>query len=203
MYELDKVAQSGNYRLPENQMPVNNNGVVNLSKGIVYDIYTIPTSFSVTISSTNAGTAKTVYAFNTDVLNAAVTDNGGGAGTIVTTYGDGFSGRVYNRLTEGGNAAHGVRMKGLITQVTNYTSGAQTATAYNTLQMQLLCANGEGGTTPVPINPGEAVRNVSNQVGILTVVKEFYLNGLNQLSFSLPINTIIALTLITEKGSLG
>jgi hypothetical protein len=177
-------------------------GVINLSNGVVYDIFTIPTSFTASISSDNEANSvsKTVYLFNTDVLNAAVTDNGSGADSIVTTYGDGFSGRVYDAYLKSANNGRGIKMLGFTVIATNYTSGDQTGTAFPTMNLTLISANGQGGAIPIPFDLSEAFRNTQYLSGTLTVVKEFYLNSLCQLQYLQPKNTAFAWTFFTEAS---
>lgn len=176
-----------------------NAGVANLSNGTVFNLFTIPTSFSWTVSSTDAGAATTVYGFNNNVLNAAVTNNGGGAGTIVNTYGDGFTGKVYENYARSANGGMGVKILAMTIESTNYTSGAQT-TPFSTLAFNIIAANGQGSVIPIPVNLQEAVRNTQYQSGILTVKKPFYLNALTQLSLLMPINTKLVITLFTEAS---
>lgn len=179
-------------------------GVVNVSGGKIYDIYTVPPVLNFTTASNNGGGAGTVtqYIFNTSVLNPAVTTNGSGAGSITNTYGDGFSGRVYDSLLSNANGGSGVFIKGFTIQSTTTSTGAQISTPFNTLQMNIQNANGQGGSTPVPVDVTAAIRNNQFQVGILTVVFPFTLNGLNQISLSLPANTTFSFTFTTENGSL-
>lgn len=178
-------------------------GVVNVSGGKVYDIFTIPPVMNFTSISDNGSGAATVtqYVFNNTTLNAAVTTNGSGAASIVNTYSDGFAGRVFDAMVASWGNGRGVRIIGFTVQATTTSTGAQTATPYNTLQMQVLNANGQGGSTPVPIDVNAAIRNTQFQVGILTVKSDFTLNTLNQISYSQPANTTLAWTFTTEMGS--
>jgi hypothetical protein len=188
-----------------NNSPANNTaGIVNLSGGKVYDIFTIPPvmTFS-TVSNAGTGAATvTQYIFNGTTMSAAVTTNGSGAASIVNTYGDGYTGKVYDAAITSWNQGRGVRIKGFTIQSTTTSTGAQTATPFATLQMQILNANAQGGATPVPVDVTAAQRNTQFQVGTLTVISEFYLNTLNQVSVSLPANTTFVFTFTTENGTL-
>ncbi len=179
-------------------------GTVNLSGGVIYDIFTIPSSFTFTAASNNGGGGGTVsiYIFNNTNMTSLVTDNGSGAGSITNTFGDGYTGGIYQQIQRSANKGKGPKIRGIITQAITTSSGAQIATPYATMQMQVLYANGEGGATPVPINMQEALRNVSNQVGILSVVKGFYLNAVAQIKCQLPVNTTFSFIFITESGVL-
>ncbi len=183
----------------------NGSGVINLNAaGVIYDMFTIPTSLTFSSSSASGGSAATItqYIFNDTVMSPLVTDNGSGANSVTNTYGDGYSGRIYTQLLRSAKNAKGVRIKGFTLQITTASTGAQNASALNTMQMQILYANGQGGATPVPINVSEALRNVQQQVGIFTVVKEFYLNAVSQISYSNPVNTAFNFIFVTETGSL-
>lgn len=178
-------------------------GVKDLSNGKVINMFPIPSNFNVTISSNNGGSAesKTMYLFNESFLNASPTTNGSGANSIVTTYGDGFSGRVYEQYIKLANAVRGIRFNGFTVVATNYTSGAQIATPFTTMNLSLQICNGQGGRIPVQIDLNEAVRNTQYQVGTLTIVKPVYLNALSQFELTLPINTTLAFTFFTDKAS--
>lgn len=180
----------------------NNAGITNLSGGVVFNVYTIPTSLTWSVSSNNAtgsGTV-TVYGFNNNVLNSAVVNNGAGADSIANTYGDGFSGKVYENYFRSANAGQGMRILGMTIEATNYTSGSQVSSVFSTMSLNIIAANGQGSTIPLPVNLQEAVRNTQYQSGILTIKKDFYLNSLTQLSLSLPKDTKLVFTLFTDAS---
>ncbi len=176
-----------------------NQGVINLSKGITYDVYLIPTSLTYSVTSTNAGAANTtIFAFNNNVLNALVTVNSGGvAASIVNTFGDGFSGKVYEQYFRSANQGKGIKIIGFTLQITTL-AGVATPAAFSTLAMTILSTNGYGQNVPVSIDMNQALRNTQFNSGMLTLAYNFYLNSLTQISMSLPINTSLTLTLFTE-----
>lgn len=179
-----------------------NTGVTTLSNK-TYDIFAVPPVLNYSTSS-NAGASYatvTQYIFNNNVLNAAVTTNGSGAASIVNTYGDGFTGKVYENGFRSWNGGRGIMIKGFTLSVTNYTSGAQIGTYFNTLAFTLLSANFQGSTTNVPIDVSAAITNTQQQVGIISPRQSFYLNAGSQISISLPGNTIMAFTFFTETSS--
>lgn len=180
-----------------------NAGITNLTNGVVYNVFPIPATFTWTVYSNNAtgAVATTVYGFNNNVMNAAVTTNGSGAASIVNTYGDGFSGKIYENYARSANNGQGVYIKGMTVQSTNYTSGAQTSTPFSTMNLTIITTNGYGASVPVSIDFNEALRNTQYQVGILTIMKAFYLNSLTQLQLSLPANTQLVFTLMTQSAS--
>lgn len=177
-------------------------GVVNLSNGVIYNVFTIPTSFTVTNQSIAGSSAVTVtqYLFNNSVMTAAVTTNGSAANSIVNMYGDGFSGRIYDAYLKSANNGFGIKMNGFTVICTQNSTGDQTSTPFNTLNMNLIAANGQGSVIPIPFDVNEAVRNTQYQVGTLTVNKEFFLSSLTQLSFQLPVDTVFAWTFFTEAS---
>lgn len=179
-------------------------GVVNLTQGKLFDIFTVPPVLSYTSASDNGSGAATVtqYIFNNNVMTAAVTTNGSGAGSIVNTYGDGYTGKIYEQLQRSANGGRGILIKGFTVTSTTTSTGAQYSTAINTMNMQILNANAQGGSTPVPVSVASALRNSQFQVGVYTVAFEFYLNALSQISVSLPANTTFAFQFITQNGSL-
>jgi hypothetical protein len=177
-------------------------GVVNLSNGVVYNIFTIPTSFTVTTQSIAGAGALTVtqYIFNNSVMNAILTNNGKGAASIVNTFGDGFGGRIYDAYLKSANNGFGIKMNGFTVVATVDSTGDQTSTPFNTLNMNLIAANGQGSVIPIPFDVNEAVRNTQYQVGTLTVNKEFFLSSLTQISYSQPADTVFAWTFFTEAS---
>lgn len=180
-----------------------NTGVINLSQGQVMNVNPVPTSFNVTTSSNNGAGAATVtqYLFNESVLNAAKTTNGSGAASIVNTYNDGFSGKVYDQLFKTMNTGQGILMKGLTIQITGYTSGSQIASPFATLAFNVITANGMGSTIPVPIDFSEALRATNFQSGTLTILRPFFFNALSQVQLQLPKDTVISLTLFTQSSN--
>jgi len=206
MQELLMNPNTGRYEVaaPSPSTRQQTPGVVDFTRGKIFDIFTLPPEFTFTTASDNGAGAltKTQYIFNQTTLNAGVTNNGSGANSIVNTYGDGFTGKVYDAVVASWGDGRGVRMKGFTVTSTTTTTGAQIATAINTLQMQILNANGQGGSTPVPITVTAALRNSQYQIGVFTIAFEFVLNTLNQISISQPANTTFAFTFVTETGTL-
>lgn len=181
----------------------NKAGVVNLSNDKVYNVFPIPPELTFTTASDNGagGATVTQNVFNNATLGAAVTTNGGagGAGSIVNTYGDGFAGLVYDQLMRSTNNGMGILIKGFT--VIAEVGGVQSSTPLNSLNLVLQNADGQGNLIPVPMNVSSAIRNTQQQVGTLTVLKAFYLNGLNQIRFSLPQNTTLTWTFFTQASS--
>lgn len=167
-----------------------------------YDIFTIPPVFTFTTASDNGtgAAAATQYIFNNSFYNAADTDNGSGAGSIVNTYGDGFTGKGYEQLLNSANGGHGVLFKGFLIISTTSSSGAQYPTAFTTINFTLLNANLQGSTIDIPFNISSAQNNMQYQSGTLTIDQRFWMNSLNQISVSLPANTTYAFTFYTEES---
>lgn len=187
-----------------------NTGVTNLGRGMVYELYTITTSLSFTTNSAaGSGAVNTKnYIFNNSFLNALVTNNGSGAGSIVSTYGDGFTGKVYEqyfKTCNPGQGTSGIYCKGLFisgftVQITNATSGDATSQGINTLAMNILAQNGEGESIPIAAKLAEAIRNAAFISGTYTVNFAFFINALTQISFVTPPNTNIAFTFFTQAS---
>lgn len=181
----------------------NQQGLSQINTGQIMDAYPMPSSLTTTFSSNNGGGAGTVsmYAFNNSFLTDNPTNNGSGAASVSTTYGDGFSGRVYEQYAKTANMTKGLLITGLTIIATNYTTGAQTSVPFNSINMSLLVQNGFGQTLPFPIRLNEAVRNTQYQTGILTPMVPFYVNCLSQVQLSLPANTIYAITWFTNAST--
>lgn len=179
-----------------------NQGIINLSQGVMFNVFPMPTSLTYSVSSNNGGGAAstTVYGFNNSTLTAAVTTNGSGAASIVNTFGDGLSGRLYTQLASSANAGMGIKILGFTIQATNFTSGVAAPTAFSTLNLTVITQNGYGSTVPQTIDLNQALRNTQYNSGMLTLVYGFYLNSLTQLQMVLPVNTSLVFTLFTEAS---
>lgn len=177
-----------------------NTGVSNLSNGITYEIFTIPTSLTFTTASNGAGGGTTVTqnTFNNSILGQAVTTNGSATASIVNTYGDGANGLVYEQLFRSANGGRGVLILGFTIVAT--VGGSQSSTPFNTLSLTLNSSNGQGSLIPVNIDLTEAIRNTQFLSGTLTVSKSFYMNGIEQLRYNLPPNTTFAFTFFTNSS---
>lgn len=177
-------------------------GTSNLSSGSVIDQRPIPSSLSVTIASNNGGgaAATTTNIFNNSFLTAAATTNGSGAASIVNTFGDGFSGVVYEQLFKF-NGGRGILITGFTLIATLSSTGVQISTPFNTMNLTLNVQNGNGNSIPNNIKMAEAVRNTQFQNGILTPVVPFMLNPLCQLQMSVPVNTTFAFTFFTDMST--
>lgn len=205
---MQNTVNQGTYTGP-NVIPVStqgynsNQGVVDLSNGQIIKLYPIPTSFTITSSSNNGAGAVTITQnlFNNSVLNPAITTNGSGANSVTTIYGDGFSGRVYDQYLTSANSGQGLLFKGFTLQVTNFTSGSQISTAFNTMALNLITSNGQGSTIPMPTDMAEAIRATNFQNGTLSIMRPFYFNSLQQWIFQQPPNTVFAFTMFTQASS--
>lgn len=201
--QLDLVQQpNGSYAVPASNQA--GPGVVNLTQGKLFDIFTVPPVLTFTTASNNGTGAATVtqYIFNPNVMTAPVTTNGSGANSIVNTYGDGYTGKIYEQLQRSANGGRGIFVRGFTVTSTTTSTGVQYPTGVNTMSMQILNANSQGGSTPVPVNVSSALRNSQFQSGVFTVEFKFFLNAMSQISVSLPANTTFAFTFFTETGSI-
>lgn len=159
----------------------------------------VPISLGKTTTSTNAGAAKTGYFLNEDTYNATPTDNGGGAGTIVNTYADGWTGLGYNNLAKSVNGGLGIMVYGLTFVYVTTSTGAQSAAGLSTANPTLLTASFVGGTmrpSPLPLNTG--INNDQYQEGTMTIKKKMYLSSANQISYGIPINSTITVVVKTK-----
>lgn len=177
-----------------------NSGVSNIGNGITFDIFTIPSSLTFTTASNNGTGAASITQkiFNNTTFGDAITTNGSGAASIVNTYGDGFTGKVYERLFSSANGGKGVLITGFT--VVSTVGGSQSSTPFNTIALTLNSANGQGSLIPVNIDLSEAIRNTQFLSGTLTVNKSFYMNSLQYLSALLPANTTFAFTFFTNAS---
>lgn len=154
-----------------------------------------------TVASAAGGgaTAITAYFMNEDVYNATPTNNGSGALSVTTTYGDGWDGGGYNRFAYLNSAANGIACYGITLVYTVIASAAQDASALATANPTWLMANLVGNRqVPVGLVLAAGVRNTQFQVGTMTVRFRFNMSALNQLSYSVPAADNATLTVITQ-----
>lgn len=177
-------------------MTANNQGVfINSNK--VIELFVLPDTFVVTYANSNevGDVAKTCYFFNEDVFEACPVTNT--AGTPVRTYSDGYTGKNYNALLRSYNGGRGVKFSGFNVDFTN-ASGNADSSAFGTANMAILGYDGTGETVPVNINLSKAARNTAQNVGLLTVLQEMYLNASNQVKITVPKGDTLVLTFMVS-----
>ena len=162
----------------------------------VYNDMPMPDSMNFTVSSVGGtgSLTKTIYIFNEDVYNANLTDNGHGANSIVTTYGDGFNGHWYNNAlksygSNSGAGNQGIRIYGFTVQFFTISTGNQNSSIFSTLNFTWAPYNGYGAPKSVTMDFNQAIRNTQFQDGILTFQMDMFLNAMGQFSMSLPPDT--------------
>ena len=176
-----------------------NAGVVNLGNGQIVEQFPIPSSLSFTCASPDSGSSVTQYIFNTSDLNPLVTTNG--VGTIVNTYGDGYSGKGYAQLFRSAKSGRGLLIKGFTIKATT-VAGVLDSTFFTIANLNIIAANlRNGGILPVNCDLDMAVRNSSFKDGILTLAFPFYVNALTQLQYVQPKNSSTFWTFFTEASS--
>lgn len=178
-----------------------NSGVIDVSGGKVIDFMPAPTSFTVTVTSAAGGSDATINIFNNTALTALTTTNGGGANTVTYSWGDGFLGRVYEQFFKISNGGKGIRFNGFSLLVTVLSTGAQTASYFNTMQLKQNIANGMNGLVPFNVDLSEATRNTQQQIGLLTLRKPQFVSALGQLQYTQPTNTVFSWTFFTNASS--
>lgn len=164
-----------------------------------FQMFPVPPAMTkVTASATGGGAAAvTSYFGNEDAFNASVTDNGSGAGSVVHTYGDGWSGKGYNRLMWG-LGVEGVPCYGITLEYITTSTGAQLPSGLTTSNPTLLAANLVGAAQiPYGIVLAAGTRNTQYLAGTMTVSYKFGLNSLNQISYGIPVGSTVTLTVLT------
>ena len=150
---------------------------------------------------TTAATTTTYYLFKNDTLNAVAAT----AGTGITTYSDGFSGRLYERLITLADAfGPGLAIYGFnITALT--TGGIAAPTVFDSANMAVNYYNANGaGYAPLTINLAGAQRNTAYNDGLLTVRtpqdSPIYLTGNCQISITVSTGYNVSLVLFTTPN---
>jgi len=163
-----------------------------------FDMLPVPVAMSQTIASaTGTGaTAVTAYFGNEPYFNSTPTTNGSGAGSVTNTYGDGWSGKGYNQLFNA--ITRGVRCYGLTISFITTSTGAQNPSGLNTAATTLLVADLVGANQiPKGIVLNAGARNTQYLSGTMTVIYQFNINCLTQLSYSVPVGNTVSLTLLS------
>lgn len=171
----------------------------------VYDVLPAFDSMNFTVSSTNhtGSETQTIYIFNEDVFNENPTNNGGGANSVVTTYGDGFNGHFYNNAlkTYGANTGRGtkgIRIYGFTVQAFTISTGNQNSSIYSTLNFTWNPYNGYGKPLAESMDFNQAIRNTQYQDGILTFQWDGYINAIGQFSMEVPPDTQLVFTFLCK-----
>jgi hypothetical protein len=181
----------------------NNQGIYDNSGGKVVDIMPIPQTISFSAYSTSAtgSVSKTLYLLNTNFYTALVTNNGGGEGTIVNTYGDGFSGKLYERLMASASGGRGIRVYGYSLQYNITSSGnSDGAGLANAAFTQLIYTGNSGQYIPNFMSNAVAVRNTQYVPGLLTFKWDGYLNSLTQFTIVLPVSDTVTVNFFTSPN---
>ena len=163
------------------------------------EINMVPTPQALTILHTSnnggGGTSKTVYFLNTASLNAAVTDNGSGAASIVNTPGDGLSGAGYDQYAR----MNPIKCYGFTMHYITTSTGAENSAGLTTANPTWLMANLVGANyVPVGFVLNSGARNSQYLAGEMTVKQVFYLGPLNQLSYALPTGNTLNVTILCQ-----
>lgn len=180
-----------------------NSGVIDISSGKIVKDSPKPTSLNVTVTSATGVGAEdaTINLFNNNFFTALDTDNGSGGGSISYTWGDGFSGKGYERLFASTNGGDGIGIRGFLLQVTVNSTGASTAAYFNTMNMAIEMINMMGRKAPFSADLVEAIRNSQYIAGTLTVRFPFVFNPYMQISYTQPANTKFAWSFITQYSN--
>lgn len=171
----------------------------------VYDVLPNPASMNFTVSSLagSGAESKTIYIFNEDVFNENLTDNGSGADSIITSYGDGFNGHWYNQAfkTYGPNTSNGnkgVRTYGWTVQCFTISTGNQNSSIFSSMNFTWNPYNGYGKPLAETMDFSQAIRNTQFQDGILTFAFDGYISSIGQYSLELPPDTKAVFTWLNK-----
>lgn len=178
-------------------------GVYDLSKGQVISGIKIPTSINVSVRS-NAGTdaANTnMKLFNNNLLGDNPTNNGSGADSIVTTFGDGRSGNIYGELFAIATNGNGLKIKGFNVSAKTISTGTAASEFFSQAQLKVLLNTLKQEQIPFEIDLDEAYRNTQFNNGLLTIKCDIDFNRLMQLSYNQDPDTLVNWTFFTNASS--
>jgi hypothetical protein len=174
---------------------------------VVFDIFWIPPTLTFTASSAAGvgAVATTIYFFNTSFFNSLVTNNGV-AGGLTNTYGDGFSGKSYERLfasagigRNNGSKGGGVLTTGFNLISTVASTGAQNATAFSTMLFNYIWSTSQGVMQPAPFDINSAISSGQYNTGIMNIGQNAYINCLTQITCVIPVDNKFGFTFLTNQ----
>jgi len=162
-------------------------GSVDIDRGTLHDVDARPTQTIYTIlSSAGAGALSvTGYVFNEDYLNATPTDNGSGAGSVVTTYNDGFAGNLISRITSA-KGDTGLRIKQVQVTFVDNATGLQDKASLSASNPTFITYNGDGTNLPQIIPIQSSGSPAYQQSGFLIVNIDFGIKRYSQFFLTVP-----------------
>ena len=180
-----------------------NSGVYDISAGQVIAGVKIPTSLSVSVKSiTGSGAvSKTINLFNNTLFGEVVTNNGSGANSIITTFGDANSGKTYAQLMAIANNGNGINIKGFTVKAKVNSTGAAAPEFFTTANLKVLLDTLKGDKIPFEIDLDEASRNTQFKSGELTLFCPIQLNALMQLVFEQGTDILTSWTFFTDAST--
>ncbi len=163
-----------------------------------FNMMPVPAAMTQTQASATGGgaLAKTGYFLNEAFYNVTPTNNGSGAASIVTTYGDGWSGKGYTQLANNGQ---GIKCYGFTLSYVVTASGLQDSAGLATANPTILVSNLVGANQipyGIPLNAGS--RNTQYLSGVMTIAYVFWMNSLTQFSYNIPVGDTVTLTINTQ-----
>lgn len=159
----------------------------------------IPPKFIVTLKGKDAPNGDlTAHIFNNTALNAAPSGGEAANGDII--YGDGFTGKLYERALILADAlGRGVKFYGFNITATDEATGEPDSTVFDTINLQVREYIGKGNSyRPVDLDLSGADRNTANKDGLLTVRSEFFISSMGQLVAVVPQGKNVQLVLFTQ-----
>lgn len=177
---------------------INNSQVVD--RGTLNNVIAAPTQTLVTIASAAGGGALPIigYVFNEDYLNATPTNNGSGAGSVVTIYNDGFNGNLISNITASfGNV--GLRVKQLQIKLIVTASAIQDSAGISGVNPIVTTYNGDGTSLPQVIPLASAGNPGYQQQGFLVVNVNFTVKRYTQLSLNVPVGDTATVTIVYDN----
>lgn len=156
-----------------------------------------PTQVTFTVDNVTGAAAATItaYCFNEDYLNATPTDNGSGAGSVIKTYSDGFSGNLLNHIIEM-YGTEGLPISQLQLLVEDNATGTQDKAALNQVNPQRSFYNGDGSTQSDFIPISSTGNPIYNQQGFLIINQNFRIRRNEQLRFTVPVGKTMSVILV-------
>ena len=172
-------------------------GSVDINRGQLHDVDARPTQTIFTVASASGAGALSIqaYIFNEDYLNATPTDNGSGAGSVVTTYNDGFAGKLISRISSA-KGDNGIRIKQVQVTFTDNATGLQDKASLSASNPTFITYNGDGTSLPQIIPIQSAGTPAYQQSGFLIVNIDFGVKRYSQFYLTVPAGKTATVTFV-------
>lgn len=172
----------------------------NTDQYISSNVYPLPQSITITVqSNAGAGALNTrCYLLNPDLANNP-TNNGSGADSIVTTYQDGFAGKIVSNLLKFARAGMGAICYGVAVRMTT-NAGVGNAAGLNASNPVFYTYNALGSSVALPMNVSSNQQRSDFDTSIEVLPCVINIGAFVQFSLIVPVSNTATITMYFTKN---